>query len=85
MNFNLDYVNAQSSDKYIIVEKEFQLTECSEHAGENINVDSINITMPSSKWNITTLEANFTDIKLGKEVHTVEEEATTFLKIYKGL
>ena len=85
MNFNLDYVGAQSSDKYLIVEKEFQLIEFSEHAGENINVDTMNITMPSSQWNITSLKANFTDIKLGKEVLTVEEEATTFLKIYKGI
>ncbi|MHA1457593.1 MAG: hypothetical protein ACTSR5_16750 [Promethearchaeota archaeon] len=60
MNFNLDYVSAQSSDKYLTIEKEFQLTEFSEHVGENINVDTINITMPSSQWNITSLEANFT-------------------------
>ena len=84
MNFNLDYVSTQPSDKYIIVEKEIQLTECSEHSGDNINVDALNITMPSSKWNITSLEANFTDIKLGKEVFTVEEGGTSFKSIYKG-
>ena len=84
MNFNLDHVSAQSSDKYLVVEKEFQLTEFSEHVGENINVDSINITMPSSTWNITSLEANFTDIKLGEEVLTIEEGGTSFKTIDKS-
>ncbi|MHA1105737.1 MAG: hypothetical protein ACTSPN_08455 [Promethearchaeota archaeon] len=84
MNFNLDYVSAQSSDKYLTIEKEFQLTEFSEHVGENINVDTINITMPSSQWNITSLEANFTDIKLGKEIFTVEEGGSSFNTIDKG-
>ncbi|MHA1671964.1 MAG: hypothetical protein ACTSV5_15545 [Promethearchaeota archaeon] len=85
MSFNLDHVNAQSSDNYIIVEKEFQLTEFSEHVGENINVDTINVTMPSSRWNITSLEANFTNIKLGKEVYTVEEEGNSFKTIDKSI
>jgi len=84
INFNLDYANAQSSDKYIIINKEYQMTEFSEHIGENINVDAINITMPSSNWNITALEANFTDIKLGNEVITVEEEGSSFKSINKG-
>jgi len=84
LNFNLGNVSAQSNDKYLIVDKEYQLTEFSEHSGENINVDAINITMPSSAWNITSLEANFTDIKLGKEVFTVEEESTTFKTIDKN-
>ncbi|MHA1194115.1 MAG: hypothetical protein ACTSP9_17810 [Promethearchaeota archaeon] len=84
MNFNLDYVSAQSSDKFLTIEKEFQLTEFSEHVGENINVDTINITMPSSQWNITSLKANFTDIKLGKEVFTVEEGGSSFNTIDKS-
>ena len=84
MNFNLDHVSAQSSDKYLVVEKEFQLTEFSEHVGENINVDTINITMPSSTWNITALEANFTDIKLGQEVLTIEEGGSSFNTIDKS-
>jgi len=84
LNFNLGYVNAQSSDKFIVIDKEYQMTEFSEHLGENINVDAINITMPSSNWNITSLEANITDIKLGKEVFTIEESGTSFKSIYKG-
>jgi len=84
LNFNLGNVSAQPNDKYLIVDKEYQLTEFSEHSGENINVDDINITMPSSAWNITSLEANFTDIKLGEEVFTVEEESTTFKTIDKN-
>ena len=85
MNFNMDHVSAQSSDKYLTVEKEFQLTEFSEHVGENINVDAINITMPSSQWNITSLKANFTDIKLGEETLTIEEGGTSFKIIDKNV
>lgn len=38
------------------------------------NENSINITLPSSSWSIKDIELNFTDIKFGKELKTIEDQ-----------
>ncbi|MHA2288119.1 MAG: hypothetical protein ACXABG_04965, partial [Promethearchaeota archaeon] len=52
----------------------FTLTEYSQFNGTDQNVNSINITLPSSSWRIQDIELNFTDIKFGKELKVIEDQ-----------
>ncbi len=61
----------------------FSLREFSDDIGTKENVDSINITLPSSTWNITDIEFNFTSINLGKEIKTIEEIDSDHEDIYE--
>ncbi len=42
------------------------------------NVDAINISLPTSTWNITDIELNFTNVKLGKEIKTIEDGGSDY-------
>ena len=55
----------------------FVLDEYSKFNETDQNVNSINITLPSSSWSIQDIELNFTDIKFGKELITIEYQNYT--------
>jgi hypothetical protein len=55
----------------------FVLDEYSKFNETDQNVNSINITLPSSSWSIQDIELNFTDIKFGKELIIVEDQNYT--------
>ncbi len=65
--------NIEYNNETLIYSRKFQLHETTEDIASKNKVDSINITLPSSTWNITDLELNFTSIKLGREVKTIED------------
>ena len=75
----------QTNGDSLLITNTFSLTEYANYKGENQNVDQINITLPSSKWQVKDMELNFTDINLGEEVVSIEEGATSSKSIYKGV
>ena len=79
----IEYSNAQLEGESLTINKSFQFLEYSQKIGDVINSNSINITIPSSTWNLTSLEVNFTEVKLDQDIITIEEGNDDFEKIYK--
>ena len=55
---------AQEIEETINISQNFMLDEFSENKGTLENITSINIDLGSSRWNVTDIELNFTNIKL---------------------
>ncbi len=73
-NSNVSYAQPQYSNETISVSSRFSMLEFSEDEHIKENDYSVNITLPSSTWNVTDLKINFTSIKMGLEVIKVETE-----------
>lgn len=71
---NTTYTQAQVNGGISPIPNRFNLIEYTEYLDTNESVSDIQIPLPSESWNITELTLNFTDIKLGKEVKTIEEK-----------
>jgi hypothetical protein len=56
------------------ISTKFEMREYADKVDTNESVSSIQIPLPSESWNITDVILNFSDIKLGKEIKTVEEK-----------
>ncbi|MHA2429908.1 MAG: hypothetical protein ACXACC_02630 [Promethearchaeota archaeon] len=79
----INYTKAQVEGESLVINKGFQFLEYSQKIGDVINSNSINITIPSSTWNLTSMEVNFTEVKLDQDIITIEEGSDDFEKIYK--
>ncbi|MFX0043035.1 MAG: hypothetical protein ACFE8L_08995 [Candidatus Hodarchaeota archaeon] len=66
-----------------MIHRQFEMIEYTEISKGNENLTSIDIPLPSSTWNVTSLELNFTNIKLGREVKTIEDNATYYMDLNK--
>ena len=73
----------QSHDNTIQLENLFQFTELANDIDNEENLTNINYILPSSDWNITGVNLNFTDIRLGRETLLVEENGSSFKQINK--
>ncbi|MHA2036769.1 MAG: hypothetical protein ACW98X_10070 [Promethearchaeota archaeon] len=71
---NVNFVHAQSNGESLIVPSGFLLTEFSQDDDILENISSISIPLPSENWDITNVQLNFSDIKLGKEVVGIEDQ-----------
>ncbi|MBY8991872.1 MAG: hypothetical protein KGD58_14105 [Candidatus Lokiarchaeota archaeon] len=69
---NISY--AQGHDETIIVSTSSRMTEMTENIDNQTSVSSISLSLPSESWNITNIQLNISDIKLGEEVKTVEDK-----------
>ncbi|MHA1344003.1 MAG: hypothetical protein ACTSQG_08450, partial [Promethearchaeota archaeon] len=69
-------VIASESDQQINFTRYFKLTEYADNIGKQANISSININLPSKDWNVTEVELNFSNIKLGRQVLEVETESS---------
>ena len=65
-NINIGY--AQSNGDSLTIPTNFVIHEFSKSTGIFESNNSINIDIQSPTWNITNIELNFTDVKLGREV-----------------
>ncbi len=74
LNLRLNNANAQSNGDSLTIPTNFSMLEFGERNGTNENVDSIDIEIPSSSWNLTDIQLNFTDIKLERETKTIEDQ-----------
>ena len=73
----LDFVTANGVGPPLMFKSDFEMNEYSFFNDSYQNVNSINITLPSSSWSIQDVELNFTDIKFGKELKIIENQNYT--------
>ena len=71
----------QYDDETLTIPSSFSMIEFADQFGTNESISSLNFTLPSSSWNVTDIELNFTSIKLGKEVKIVEDQFNTLEKV----
>lgn len=75
---------AQEQDYSENVEINFKMTEFGENQIENKNaIGHLNLTFPDSNWNLLDLDLNFSNIKLEREVKTIEDHDRNFRIIEK--
>ena len=79
-----DIGHGQLNGDSLIIDVNYSLHEFSNFSTIQTNTDQINVSLPSTKWNITNLDLNFTDIKLGEEVLSIEEEWSNVKSIDKS-
>ncbi len=73
---NLDIVSSNGSEHSLNINLNFEMVENSINQGFYDNVDSIDIELPSSSWNIEDIELNFTNVKdLGTEIESIENKS----------
>ena len=70
----IDISYAQGHDETIILSTSSRMTEMTENIDNQTSISSINLPLPSESWNITNIQLNISDIKLGEEVKTVEDK-----------
>jgi len=72
---NLDVVSSNGNEHSLNINLNFEMVENSINQGFYDNVDSIDIELPSSSWNIEDIELNFTNVKdLGTEIESIENK-----------
>jgi len=81
---NVRFSRSQPNGESLTVDTAFQMVEFANFTDEELDIDALNITLPSSNWNITGMELSLTDIRLGKEIVPIEEGGSSFKTIYKG-
>jgi len=72
--YSANFANAQNNGESLDINSNLQMIEYSDNINTTTDLSSIDIPLPSATWNITNMEFNFTDIRLGKEIITIEEE-----------
>ncbi|MFX1411801.1 MAG: hypothetical protein ACFFA6_15755, partial [Promethearchaeota archaeon] len=73
---NSNVVSSNGSDHSLDINMNFEMVETSINQGSYENVDSIDIELPSSTWNIEDMELNFTNINdLGIEIDIIENKS----------
>ena len=70
----IDFIHANGTGPSLTFNNIFDLNEYSKFNETDQNVNSINITLPSSSWFIQDAELNFTEIKFGKELKIIESQ-----------
>jgi hypothetical protein len=71
-------IQAQEQPPVSEISSSFTFTEYANDLGQKSNESSVNIDIPSSRWNLTNININFTSIKMGSETVTLEEEESGF-------
>jgi len=77
-------IRAQEQSPVLQINPSFVLTEYADDLGQKTNETSININIPSSTWNLSSIDINFTSIKMSSETVTLEEYETGFETIRKN-
>ena len=70
----IDFITADGTGPAYTFNTSFEMNEYSSFNASHQNVNSFNITLPSSSWSIQDVELNFTDIKFGIENNTIEDK-----------
>ena len=81
LNFKINISRAEELIEPLNISNKFDMLEFSEMIGSNNCVSSINIPFSSATRNITNIELNFTDIKLGQETKVIEDTGDTFVSV----
>ena len=70
-NLNISY--AQENEETVNLSNNFILNELSEHNSTGESVDSFDISLPSSEWNVTNIDVEFTDINFTRQSFIIED------------
>jgi hypothetical protein len=73
----IEFSNSNGIGPSFTFNTDFAMNEYSVFNNNHQNANSINLTLPSSSWFIQDVELNFTEIKFGKEVKTIESQNYT--------
>ncbi|TET05286.1 MAG: hypothetical protein E3J90_00290 [Promethearchaeota archaeon] len=73
----VDFITANGTGPSLTFNTNIEMNEYSKFNETHQNVNSLNITLPSSSWFIQDIELNFTDIKFGKELKIIEGQNYT--------
>ncbi len=68
---------AQTNGDTLNLQSDFNIIEFSDNLNYSEDISSIDLSIPSPSWNITNIDMNFTDIRLGRELVTIEEEGNS--------
>jgi len=82
--YSANFAKAQNNDETLEINSNFQILEFADNINTSNSISSIDIPLPSTSWNITNIEMNFTGIKLGQETVTIEEGGASYKKLNKG-
>ncbi len=84
ISFNTPFinVNAQEHDLVLNLSNEFELIQSSYMQGSNSSVNSINVDLPTTEWNMTKIELDFTNITFEKETIIIEDTPTGYERIF---
>jgi len=74
----VDFITANGTGPPLTFNTNIEMNEYSKFNETDQNVNSFNITLPSSSWSIQDIELNFTDIKFGKELKIIEDQVYKF-------
>ncbi|MHA2038007.1 MAG: hypothetical protein ACW98X_16350 [Promethearchaeota archaeon] len=77
-------IQAQEQPPISQINPSFILNEYANDLGQKSNESSVNIDIPSSTWNLSSININFTSIKMGSETVTLEEDETGFETIRRN-
>jgi len=81
--FNI--VHAQGNGESLTPLISLRMLETGYSYGEELNVNSLELSFPSESWNLTALELNLTDITFHREIIEVESEVVgTSKRLNKG-
>ncbi|MHA1534900.1 MAG: hypothetical protein ACTSP8_09260 [Promethearchaeota archaeon] len=73
----IDFIAANGIGPSLTFNTNIEMNEYSKFNDTDLNVNSFNITLPSSSWFIQDVELNFTDIKFGEELKVIEAQNYT--------
>ena len=73
----IDFITANGVGPSSKFNTNIEMNEYSFFNDSHQNINSINITLPSSSWSIQDIELNFTEIKFGKELKIIENQNYT--------
>jgi hypothetical protein len=84
ISFNTQIINvkAQEHDLVINLNNYFELIQSSNMQGSNSSVNSINVDLPTTEWNITKIELDFTNLTFEQETITIEDTPTAYDRVY---
>jgi len=80
---NIDTFVIGTDNHTINFSQHFEIHEYTDGVNNQTNVNSISIDLPSSSWNVTEIELNFTNIKLGRETVIIEDGGESFKTVSK--
>jgi hypothetical protein len=69
---------AQDQSPTLEISSSLWLTEYANDLGQKSNDSLVNIDFPTSTWNLSAININFTSIKMGSETVTIEEQESGF-------
>ncbi|MFX1494601.1 MAG: hypothetical protein ACFFBZ_10000 [Promethearchaeota archaeon] len=70
----INYSKAQVEGVSLTLPANFTMEEFTENFNKLENITSIEVSLPSSSWNLTNLQLNFSNIKLQRELEPIEDQ-----------